>query len=484
MRELLNSGRENALKLGPNELCGRDAWPLLYNLEQKGWLERIGLKSKGGQIVEMEIILADEAPREEVRRFLDDFQRGAGGGPEETGTGIDIARSWSGAKTVRVEQEKINRLLSLAGELIINSNGLVYLIRRLENLGIPVEVIRELKDYQASLTRTSWGLQDTVMEMRLMPVGLVFERFRRVIRELGHDLGKKARLKTRGDKVTIDRNVAAAIYEPLLHLVRNALDHGLELPPERLAAGKEEEGEIELAAWKRGERVVITVKDDGRGIDEGALKSKALRLGLISEEQAGKMSYQEALELVFHPGFSTREVAGEISGRGVGMDVVRETVRGLGGKVSIWSQPGQGTETRLEIPVTMSVTKILLLECGGLYGIPVGEIKEIVRVKIDQIHHLKNKEVVALRDKLYPLLRLGRLLGSGEAGNREADEMVLVVLLGGLTIEVGRIIGEQDVVLKNLPSQLAGISLFSGAAVLGSGEIALILNGGVLGGMV
>ncbi|GEA14927.1 hypothetical protein E308F_11710 [Moorella sp. E308F] len=313
------------LRITAHELGSRDVWPLLREMEEKGWLEQINLLDYGEEY-SLEIVVRSEQNIEPSERLIRDYLEGKTVVTDTTRIARDVGREMVETKTVRVEQGKIDKLLALAGELIVSTNVLAHLIKRLEELGLPVEMVREFKEYQSALSRTSWGIQDVIMDMRLMPVGFVFERFRRVVRELGQELGKKVQFKVLGDEVTIDRNVAATIYEPLLHLVRNAIDHGLEGPEDRIRSGKPPEGELLLRAERKGEHVVITVKDDGTGIDAEVVKRKAVSRGLITEEQAEMMGFNEALELIFAPGFSTKDEAGAVSGRGVGMDVVRETV--------------------------------------------------------------------------------------------------------------------------------------------------------------
>ncbi|PRR71645.1 Chemotaxis protein CheA [Moorella humiferrea] len=470
------------LRITAGELGSRDVWPLLRDMEEKGWLERLNLLDCG-EGYSLEIEVRPEQDIELCERLVKDYLEGKTVLGDTPRTTRDVGREMIESQTVRVEQGKIDRLLALAGELIVSTNGLTHLVRRLEDLGLPVEMVREIKEYQSLLNRASWEIQDVIMEMRLMPVGFVFERFRRVVRELGQELGKKVQFKVLGDDVTIDRNVAAIIYEPLLHLIRNTLDHGLERSEERIRSGKPEEGELLLRAERKGEHVVIAVKDDGAGIDVEAVKSKAVSRGLITKEQAEKMGFNEALELIFIPGFSTKDEASTVSGRGVGMDVVRETVERLGGKVIVHSELGVGTEVALELPITMSITKVVLLDCGGLYGIPVGEVKEIVKVEASRLHSLKESEVVVLRGTIYPVFRLSRVLDSSVEGV-DGNELTLIVLLAGVAVAVPKVLGEQDVVLKNLPTQLSHLKLFTGAAILGNGDIALILDTSIIGRMV
>lgn len=475
-------GEKYTLELDLARLQDRDLWPVLAELERRGWLEKIAVAA-GDEDLRVKLLLKENVPQAAARETVEALlQEGDPGETERVRrAGTEQAREGVEAQTVRIEQSKIDKLLSLAGELIISSNGLMYLLRRLEDQGVSPEVLRELKEYYSRLARASWDIQDAVMEMRLMPVGLVFERFRRVVRELGHSLGKKVHLAVQGEEISVDRSVAAAIYDPLLHLVRNALDHGLEDPETRRLLGKPETGQLLLAASRRGERVIIQVADDGRGIDVETVKAKAISKGWLTEERAVRLTKEEVFDFIFRPGFSTKEVASQVSGRGVGMDVVRDTVQSLGGRISLSSEPGRGTEVTLELPVSMSITKVLLLEGGGLFGVPVGEIKEIVKVSHERIRRFKGKELVALREEVYPVIRLSNVLGLDVLQAAE-EEVTLVVLLSGLALAVGKLVGEQDVVLKNLPPEIAGTGIFSGAAILGSGDIALIIDVTALGG--
>ncbi|MGB9661741.1 MAG: chemotaxis protein CheA [Moorellaceae bacterium] len=476
-----STGGATSILLDTSQLQGKDLGPVLLELERRGWLEKIAV-AVGEEELKVSLVLQDNVSPatayETIQAFLQETNGNLETAKQVMGEGV---REGVEAQTVRIEQAKIDKLLSLAGELIISSNGLMYLLRRLEDQGLSPETVRELKEYYIRVARTSWDIQDTVMEMRLMPVGVVFERFRRVVREMAQSLGKKVHLNVQGEEISVDRSVAAALYEPLLHLVRNALDHGLEDPETRRLCGKPETGRLLLAASRRGERVLIQVVDDGRGIDEEAVKAKALSRGWLTEERAATLKREELFDFLFRPGFSTKETASSISGRGVGMDVVRETVQSLGGRVSLKSEPGRGTEITLELPVTMSITKVLLLEDGGLYGIPAGEIREIVRVSRRRLRQVKGHNLVALRDNVYPVVNLSGLLGSGVAQTAE-EEITLVILLNGLAVAVGKILGERDVVLKNLPPEIADVRLFSGVALLGSGDIALIIDVTALGG--
>lgn len=458
------------------ELTSCDFWPLLREIEERNWLSRLTVSRNEGSF---SIELASEDCVPAVVELAEAYLRGGATGLKAGAAGADAAHELPDTATVRIERETIDKLLSLTGELIVASNGIAHLARRLEGSGLPLEVVRQFKEYQNALNRVGWEIQDLVMEMRLMPVGLVFERFRRVVRELAQELGKKVRLSVQGEEVAVDRNVAATIYEPLLHLVRNAIDHGLERPEERARSGKQEEGELILRAERSGERVIIAVRDDGAGVDVEAVKRKAVAGGLIGQEEAEKMTETEALQLLFVPGFSTKDRVSQVSGRGVGMDVVRETVEGLGGRVVLTSERGSGTEVRMELPITMSITRVLLIEWrGNLYGIPVSEVKEIVRLPATRLHALKGREVVSLREGTCQVVRLSRLFG--DTATDRADEVTLLVLLRGIAVVVPKVLGQEDVVLRSLPAQLAGTGLFSNAAVLGNGDIALVLDSGLL----
>jgi two-component system chemotaxis sensor kinase CheA len=382
-------------------------------------------------------------------------------------------------KTLRVEQAKVDELMNLVGELIVVNNGLSYMIRKVEMKYGLSEITRELKERQVLLNRIGKDLQDIVMSLRLLPVRYIFDRFPRMVREISRKLNKKVRLVTEGEETQIDKNIVTALYDPMLHIIRNAIDHGIEEPKERLKAGKPEEGTLILRAQRIGDEVVVEVRDDGRGINPDVIRAKAIEKGFISAEEAAKMKDDEALELLFIPGFSTSEGVTELSGRGVGMDVIRDTVRKLGGNVRVVSKVGIGTSVFMELPVTMVTSKVLLVTVQGQrYALPLESVREMVKIKADDVRRMKGREVVVLRQEIMPLLRLREFMGlqSDEDKGYEYEEYPLVVLNSGMAVVVDEFIGEQEIIIRPLAEELSSATCFLGAAILGDGNIVLVLN--------
>ncbi|OPX88723.1 MAG: Chemotaxis protein CheA [Pelotomaculum sp. PtaB.Bin117] len=373
----------------------------------------------------------------------------------------------------RVRRETADALMSLSGELIIAKNSLPYLIKKLEALGMDGQA-RELKDRYLYLDRIAREIQERVMDVWLLPVQEVFSRFPRFIREQAKKLDKKVDLVTAGEDTRLDRNIIEEIYEPLLHLVRNAMDHGLEEPEERLRAGKDPVGVIRLTARRQGERIIIQVSDDGRGIDVDTLAEKVVSGGMLSREQVEAMSAREKLKLVFLPGLSSKEEISDLSGRGVGMDAVRNTVKRLGGTMQVESAPGQGTTFVVSLPFTLATSEVLMVRIGcGIYGLPLSAIRETVRVEEKDRRTMRGRPVALLRGEIVPLLENSLYL---EATASCRDETVLVVLWQKAALPVDTVLGKEVIIVKPLTGELKRLSVFMGAAVLGDGRVLLVLD--------
>ncbi len=394
--------------------------------------------------------------------------------PEPGGNGGQKVR------VLRVDQARIDALMDLVGELVVAKNALPFLARKAEDVFQVRELAREIKNQHAVINRIAEELQGAVMQVRMVPVSHTFQRFPRLVRDLSRKLGKKVRLLMEGEETEADKNVVEDLTEPLVHLIRNSMDHGIEPPDERLAAGKTEEGEIRLRAVQLDDQVLIEVIDDGRGMDPEHLKRKAYEKGILSEERLDTITDQEALHLIFAPGFSTAPQVSNVSGRGVGMDAVRAMVDRVGGSVAVESEPGRGTCIRLSLPLSMAVTRVMIVEVGGqMLGVPIESVVETVRVPADGIHRIKGRETVVLRDRLVPLCRLGRVLALGrETADGRDEEAVLVVQVGGneLGLVVDRFHEGVDIILKPLEGILAGFRLYAGTALLGDGRVLLVLN--------
>ena len=383
-------------------------------------------------------------------------------------------------RVLRVDQAKIDVIMNLVAELIVAKNSLSYLAERAEQAHGSRVLSREIKDAHAIFDRIAQGLQVGVMSVRMLPVSHVLQRFPRLVRDVARSLGKKVELVVEGEETEADKNVLESLADPLIHIVRNSLDHGLEPPDERRAVGKPETGRVRIVARNASDCVVIEVSDDGRGVDVERVRAKAVERGVVSAERAREMSDAEAANLVFLPGFSTKDEVSDLSGRGVGMDVVRSTVLRAGGEVTLRNQPGKGAIVTVRLPLTMAVTRIVTVECAGrLFGIALEAVAETLRLPKSAIRRIGACEAFVLREAVVPLARLSERLGiDGEAAQAHEDEAVMVVNVGGerLGLIVDGFRERMETVVKPMAGILEGLGAFSGTALLGDGRVLLILD--------
>lgn len=421
----------------------------------------------------------DETP-EALARFIEGLAVG-GGNRAETPFPVPspAAAAPSGRRALRVDAERMDRLMALVGELVVLKSRLPYLAREAQAGQNPDALAQGIKDAHGQIDAVVGELQDAVLRLRVLPLSRVFEPLPRLVRDTARRLGKSVELTLSGEQTEADKDILDVLGEPLLHLVRNSLDHGVEPPHLRRAAGKPETATIRVRAFQDRDGVVVEVSDDGAGIDAGAVRRKAVERGQIPADQAEAMTDAEALRLVFLPGLSTAEGVTDLSGRGVGMDAVRNAVEQAGGRVEIASTRGAGTSIRLVLPATMMITRVMMVEtAGALYGFPVTLVTGMQRVARDAIRRVKHAESVVLHDAVLPLLRLRRLLGLPEDVRPVTHEAVLVVDLGGhrvgLVVDAFR--ERADVVLKPMAGVLARLRGYAGTAVLGDGRLLLVLN--------
>ncbi|QGG46447.1 chemotaxis protein CheA [Heliorestis convoluta] len=381
--------------------------------------------------------------------------------------------------TFRVEQKKIDRLMELIGELIIGKNTLPYMVKKLNHQYQMPQAARELKEKHDVIDRISKELQNAIMDIRMLPLSFAFGKFNRFVRDLARQSNKIIKLEIRGEETAIDKNLVEALSEPLLHLVRNAIDHGLETIEERLIANKSSNSILRLEAWREGERVFVQVQDDGRGIDANAVKAKAVAQGLITSEDAKSMPYERAIQFIFHPGLSTAKSVTDLSGRGVGMDVVYSNIQSIGGQVRVMSEEGKGTSVLLELPLTMTMTQVLqVMVDKKLYGISLDQIQETVRLQDSDIQRMQNQEIFVLRDRLIPIIDLAEYFHSNPIDAKAKKSFrYLVILKTGIALQVDGLIGRQEVVIKPIDHNLNHCKAISGAAILGDGTVMLIING-------
>jgi len=337
-----------------------------------------------------------------------------------------------------------------------------------------------MKREQDAIERLAVDFYESILELRMVPVGQILRPFPRMVRDLSQRFGKKVRLVTRGDTTESDKAVVDRLSEPLLHVVRNALDHGIEMPDVRVAAGKPETGSITVTVSRVGDRVAIEIADDGHGIDPTAVRRKAKDFGLITEEALAAMSDEQALELIFSAGFSTATEISDISGRGVGMDVVRQAVDQLGGRVSVTSRIGAGATFRIDVPVSIATARIMVVECAGQrFGISMDSVTETVRLSSDRVRQVKSNEGFVLRDRVVPICSLAELIGLPGERRADRDARLLIVVEAGAKIaavEIDAIRDRLDAVLKPMQGLLATARGYSGTTILGDGTVLLVLD--------
>ena len=375
-------------------------------------------------------------------------------------------------QSVRVDIEKLDSLLNLVGELVINKV-------RLEQIGI-MHRLTELTETLEQMDRITTDLQAVVMKVRMVPVGQVFNRFPRMVRDLAKELNKEINLTIEGEETELDRTVIDEIGDPLMHLLRNSLDHGVEQPDDREAKGKPRTGEIGLIARHEGNNVVIMVTDDGKGIDADIIRRKAVEKGMIGAEEAEALDDADAVRLIFLPGFSTAEQITDVSGRGVGMDVVRSKIESLGGHVDVETKIDEGSVFKIKLPLTLAIIQALMVKMQDeMYAIPLGSIDSTINISPDDIKTVKNKEVIVLRGQIIPIIRGADVLQVPKTSTEENEDIFVVVVHIGdrkAGIVVDNLIGQQEIVIKTMGKLLAGLKVISGATVLGDGRVALILD--------
>jgi two-component system, chemotaxis family, sensor kinase CheA len=379
---------------------------------------------------------------------------------------------------LRVDAERIDSVLNLVGELILAKSMLQQALLEFAHR-FPKDVLRgKFSDAMAFQGRVLNDLQHSVMKIRMVPVDQLFRRFPRIVRDVGRQSGKEVELIVRGGQTDLDKSILDAIAEPLTHMVRNAIGHGIETAEERVRAGKRPQGTLRLAAYHQGNQVVIEVSDDGAGIDAEKVRKRALSQGLLSAERAERMTESETLDLILQPGFSTAEEITELSGRGVGLDIVQSVLGRLKGTVQIETSPGRGTTFRLRLPLTLAIIRALLFRVDQrLYGLPLNAVAEIARTVEEEIHQVEHYDVLQLRNDVLPLLRLGSKPASGpETAKRKI--FVLVIHSGDrkFGVMVDGLEGEDELVIKALDDHSITTDLVSGASILGDGRVVLILN--------
>ncbi len=381
-------------------------------------------------------------------------------------------------KTLRIDAERVDHLAALAGELVIAKNGLADLAAQIEDLPGGQILGQALRARQAQLDRLVGDLHATVGKVRLVALGPLFARFHRLAREIARSLGKAVSLEVEGGDVEVDKTVVDGLFEPLLHVLRNAIDHGVEPVEARTRAGKSAVASIRFTARAAADQVVIEVSDDGAGIDPAAIRGLAAGRGLLTEEAAGRLDDQASIDLIFTPGFSSAREISAVSGRGVGMDVVRDAAQKLGGKVVVDSRIGQGTTVRFILPVTMVLTKVMVVTCGEeRYGLALDTVVETVRVPAERIVPVRAGRAFQLRDAVVPLVSLGDLVGAVAAEHRSTERVVVARARGELVgFAVDAIVDRMDATVRPMTGLLAGAPGVMGATLLADGAVLMVLD--------
>lgn len=421
------------------------------------------LKNKRAKEDELSKVPASHKPVEEDKGKKDSVP--------QKGKRTSVASS--GNKTIRVNIDRLDVLMNLFEELVIDRGRLQSIASELHN--------PDLNETVERMTRVSGDLQNIILNMRMIPVETVFNRFPKMVRQLARDLNKKINLEIIGAETELDRTVIDEIGDPLVHLIRNALDHGIESPEERLAKGKPEEGTVSLRAYHSGNHVFIELEDDGAGVNRERVLKKAIERGIVTEEIADTLTDKQVAELILASGFSTAEKITDVSGRGVGLDVVKSTIESLGGYITIDSKEGQGSLFQVQLPLTLSIISVMLVNLEkDIYAIPLSSIIETAIIQKTDILNAHNQKVIDFRGSIVPLVYLKDIFEMEEQGEDENDEFQSVVIvrkgdkLAGLVVD--SFIGQQEIVLKSLGNYLQSVFAISGATILGNGQVALIVD--------
>jgi len=386
-------------------------------------------------------------------------------------------------QTIRVDVKRLDQLMNLIGELVLAKNRLIKIYNDVEERYEGEKFLEELNQVVSSISIVTTDLQIAVMKTRMLPIGKVFNKFPRLVRDLARELGKKVKLIIEGEDTELDKSIIEEIGDPLVHMIRNAIDHGIEPPEERKKAGKPEEGTVWLKAYNEGNMIVIEIKDDGRGMDPEKLKQKAIEKGIITPAEADNMSDKEAFMLIFKPGFSTAAKITNVSGRGVGMDVVKTNIEKLNGIIEVDSILGKGTTFKLKIPLTLAIIQALLVASQeDLFAIPLSNVIETVRIVEEDIYTIEGKSVLKLRDEVLPLVNMADIFEIEKV--LEPEKYLYVVILGLGATKIGlivdRFIGQEEIVIKSLGEFLKGIPGIAGATIRGDGRVTLIIDVGSL----
>jgi two-component system chemotaxis sensor kinase CheA len=379
-------------------------------------------------------------------------------------------------KTVKIEQESIDSMMNIVGELLVAKNSLPYLAQSVNEMN-PTMISRAIMEKYTFINRLSEQLQDLIMSMRMLPISYVFDRYPKLVRDISKNLGKKVRLEMDGGDTKLDKNMIEMLADPMIHIMRNSLDHGIEAPDVRTKKGKSAEGHVTLNAYAQSDKIIIEIKDDGAGINVDKVVNKVLEKGLLTLEQIEAMNDDEKAELVMLPGLSTADAISEYSGRGVGMDVVRKSIEGFSGSINIRTVPNQGTTITLAIPVSLAVTSLLHVSMSGVhYGLPMDSVSETVKIDREEIEYLHNEPFVYIRGEVIPLLFIKSMLDEPALEGKQLPIVVLNIKGNLLAVVVNELLGQLDVVQKPMEGVMEDHPIFSGTSLLGNGQIIMAID--------
>ena len=382
--------------------------------------------------------------------------------------------------TMRVNVRKLDDLINLIGELVLERNRLAQLSRDCSTGRLAMEELDSvLSQSAARLSFITEELQTAGLKTRMVPIDSVFRKFPRLVRDLAHNLQKEVELEVRGQETEIDKTMVELIGDPLVHLVRNSLDHGIEPPDARAKAGKPRQGTIRLEARQEGDQIIILVADDGAGINPDRVLRKALEKGLVTPDRAPQLTSREIFDFIFLPGFSTAERVNDLSGRGVGMDVVRSNLKRMNGTIQLESVPGKGTTVKLRLPLTLAILPVLLVQVSDeAYALPLRAVLKTSRVRTNEVHQMEGNEVLRLHGETLPLLRLRKMFAVGSGDGEIGDQKVVILLVGEkrVALVVDRLIGQESTVIKSLGENLRHCSSVAGATIGGDGRVRLVLD--------
>ena len=442
------------------------------------------LVSKGTIPAEaLESALREQASQEQPRKLGEILVQQGAASPAQVGEALIQQRAGVKAAaesmTMRVDVGKLDQLINLVGELVLERNRLLRLGHDLATGALEREFFDDaLGRSMARLSFVTEELQIASLKTRMVPIESVFRRFPRLVRDVSRTLDKQVELILEGQETEIDKTMSELIGDPLVHLVRNSLDHGIEAPSARTAAGKPAHGTIRMEAAQEGDQIVITISDDGAGIDPERVLAKAVEKGILAPDRARTLSKREVLDLIFLPGFSTAKKVNDLSGRGVGMDVVRTNLHKLNGTVALDSVAGQGTTVRLRVPLTLAILPVLMVEAAGeVYALPLRAVLETVRIEPRELHYVEGSEVLQLRGHTLPLLRLHQIFGL-PAAEGQGGQRAVVLSIGNqrAALLVDRFIGQESTVIKPLGHYLQGSAQLAGATISGDGRVRLVLD--------